>query len=115
MVGIISYLKPNKRFSERLNKALKHGKFTEEEKVITRGRPNPVTLEVMEEYGVTRWSPELEKKVSVCEKLLIRGVLEDNVQLAAIAYECLKVLAYAENKVAKKIEEEPKGVIQIDV
>ncbi len=114
MVGIINYLRPNKRFSERLNKALKHGKFTEEERVIIRGRPNPVTLEVMQEYGITGWPKELDKKVGVCEKLLIKGVLENNAQLAAIAYECLRVLAYTATNITQKPEEESKEKIQVN-
>ncbi|MEM0271693.1 MAG: hypothetical protein QW514_04010 [Thermoprotei archaeon] len=95
MEVIINYLKPRKPFSKRLSDALKHGKFTEEEKVIIRGRPNPVTLEVMGECGVASWPPELVNKVGACEKLLIKGVRENNPQLAAIAYACLKTLACA--------------------
>jgi hypothetical protein len=106
----MNYLKPNKRFNEKLSRALKQGRFTEEDRVIIRAKPNPVILELMGDFGVTEWPRELGDKVAVCGKLLVRGVTENNPQLATIAYECLKVLALA----AKNMDHKKQGPTSVD-
>lgn len=104
-MSFMRHFRANRRFKDRLERALKHGGFSEEDKLMARSQPNPATRELMEAYGVKDWSAIFQKKVRACEKLLVQGVTSDNPQLAAIAYACLEALARTAAKEPASLQE----------
>lgn len=108
-LNIKSYFGARWDFSKSLSKALKRGSFDEKDKLMLRAQPKTVTRELMAQYGVAAWPEDLQRKVEVCEKLLLKGVAGDNPQLAAIAYACLRALvkAAAQKSGGELVEAEP--------